>query len=142
MSPGEIDADIVRRHLIALRQALEVLGRHSGVPVERLEADQEERWAVERGLQLCSQNVLDVATHIAAGLGRDIPDYASAIRELGSLGVLPLEFASELSSVAGFRNVLVHGYLEVDLPILCQLLSERLADFEAFASHVERFLQA
>lgn len=141
MSPGEIDAEVVRRHLIALRRALEVLRRHSGISIERLETDQEERWMVERGLQLSAQNVLDIATHIAAGLGRDVPDYASAIRELGSLGVLPVEFASELCRVAGFRNVLVHGYLEVDLSILGQLLSERLDDFDAFATYVEHYLQ-
>lgn len=141
MSPGEIDVDVVRRHLIALRAALQVPSRHTGAPSVRFETDHEERWAVERGLQLCSQNALDIATHIAAGLGRDVPDYASAIDELGRLGILPREFASEFRSVAGFRNVLVHGYLEVDLSTLHQLLNERLHDFEVFARHVERYLR-
>jgi len=141
MSPGEVDADVVRRHLVALRGAVRVLKRHTGSTLEMLETDPEERWTVERGLQLCAQNVLDIATHVAASEGRDVPDYASAISELGRLGVLPLGFAREFSSVAGFRNVLVHGYLEVDLGRLHQVLNERLDDFERFASAVEEFLR-
>jgi len=140
MGPGEIDVQIIRRHLAALREALEVLATHSGTSLEALDTDTEARWIVERGLQLCAQNALDIATHIAAGRGRDVPDYASAIDELGRLGVLSREFVSEFRSVAGFRNVLVHGYLEVDLDVLCTLLNERLGDFEAFAAQVEAYL--
>lgn len=95
---------------------------------------------MERGLQLCSQNALDVATHIAASRGRDVPDYASAIDELGRPGVLNREFTSEFRNVAGFRHVLVHGYLDVDLDVLSSLVNERLGAFETFATQVEAFL--
>lgn len=141
MSPGEVDVDVLRRHLVALRDAVEVLKRHTGQRLDILETDSEERWAVERGLQLCAQNALDIATHIAAGEGRDVPDYATAIVELGRLEVLPIGFAREFSSVAGFRNVLVHGYLEVDLALLHRLLNDRLADFETFAGAIEQYLR-
>jgi uncharacterized protein YutE (UPF0331/DUF86 family) len=142
MSPGEIDVEVVRRHLAALRESLRVLSNRSEVSVEELDADTEGRWMVERGLQLCAQNALDIATHIAAGRGRDVPDYASAIDELGRLGVLSGDFAREFRSVAGFRNVLVHGYLEVDLDVLATLLHERLGDFESFAVDVEAYLRS
>ncbi|MFV2072516.1 MAG: DUF86 domain-containing protein [Thermoanaerobaculales bacterium] len=142
MSPGEIDVQIIRRHLAALREALQVLLTRSGLSLEDLDIHTEERWIVERGLQLCAQNALDVATHIAASRGRDVPDYASAIDELGRLGVLPHEFAREFRSVAGFRNVLVHGYLDVDLNVLHALLTDRLGDFESFSVHIATFLKS
>ena len=41
-------------------------------------------------------------------------DYYEAIVRLGELGVLPPEFAAHLAPLAGFRNILVHEYLEVD----------------------------
>jgi uncharacterized protein YutE (UPF0331/DUF86 family) len=105
-----------------------------------LESDREERWVVERGLQLCVQNVLDVATHLVASAGRDVPDYASAIDQLAELDILTREFASEFRAVAGFRNVIVHGYLDVDLEIVHRLLNERLDDFAQFAVSVDRYL--
>lgn len=140
MSPGEIDKALVRRHLLALDRALEALRSHRGRSLEELQEDLDELWAVEHGLQVCAQNVIDVATHIAVGAGRDVPDYRSAIDRLGELGVLTRDFAARLSPVAGFRNVLVHGYLEVDVRVVHHLLNQRLEDFAEFARGVERYL--
>ena len=142
MSPGELDASVVRRHLLALDQALQTLKKHQGGAVDALRSDREERWVVERGLQLCTQNVLDIATHLAASAGRDVPDYATAIDQLADLGVLPGEFAARIRPVAGFRNVIVHGYLDVDLEIVHRLLNDRLGDFAEFARLVNRYLES
>lgn len=139
MSPGTIDVEVVRRHLIALGRTVASLRRHAGRPVQALR-DDDARWAVERGLQLAAQNALDVATHVAAGMGLDVPDYASAIDALADAGVLPRAFAASFRGVAGFRNVVVHGYLDVDVDLLHRLLNHNLEDFEAFSRHVESFL--
>ena len=141
MSPGEIDDRVIHRHLLALNHAVLALERHAGQPVALLVESSDERWTVERGLQICIQNVLDVATHIAAGLGRDVPDYASAIDVLAEVGALPKTFVSGFRDVAGFRNILVHGYLEVDLEVLHRVLNTRLQEFTEFAGHVENFLK-
>ena len=140
MSPGALDEAVVRRHLAALRAAVDELRRHQGRTPEELERDVAELWAVERGLQVCAQNALDVATHVAASQGKDIPDYASAIDALVPPGVLPREFASRFRAVAGFRNVLVHGYLAVDVHQVHTVLQERLDDFVELADHVERWM--
>lgn len=142
MSPGEIDHRVIRRHLLALNHAVLALERHSGQAVDLLLENSDERWTIERGLQLCVQNVLDVATHIAAAVGRDVPDYASAIDVLAEVGVLPKSFVGGFRDVAGFRNVLVHGYLEVDVEILHRVLNSRLREFIDFAGHVENFLKS
>jgi uncharacterized protein YutE (UPF0331/DUF86 family) len=61
MSPGQPDSAIVRRHLLALDAALQRLRRHAGRPLAALVADVDSLWAIERGLQLCAQNALDIA---------------------------------------------------------------------------------
>ena len=93
MTPGQPDVLVIRRHLLALDGAVRQLRHHAGRPLSALRADPDAQWAVERGLQLYAQNALDIATHLAASAGRDAPDYASAIDVLGTLGVLPTEFA-------------------------------------------------
>jgi uncharacterized protein YutE (UPF0331/DUF86 family) len=140
MSPGQVDRELVRRHLLALDESLQVLRRHRQVTVEELRQDRERLWIAEHGLQLCAQNVLDVATHLAASAGRETADYGAAIDRLGELGVLPAAFTRELRGLAGFRNVLVHGYLEVDLHQLVRLLGARLEDFVTFARYVDAYL--
>jgi len=140
MSPGLLDPDVIRRHLLALDTAVRQLRRHQGRPREALD-DADEAWAVERGLQLCAQNALDIATHIVASRGRDAPDYASAIDQLADVGVLPAAFASRFRGVAGFRNVLVDGYLAVDLDRVHRSLNESLDDFAEFAKYIEQTMQ-
>jgi len=133
---------VIERHVSALDGAVGQLRRHTGRSLEALRASPDEVWAVERGLQLCAQNVLEVATHLAASAGKDAPDYAAAIDRLAGLGVLSAEFAARLRGIAGFRNVLVHGYLEVDLARVHEVLNERLADFGEFAARVRDYLRA
>jgi uncharacterized protein YutE (UPF0331/DUF86 family) len=60
---------------------------------------------------------------------------------LGQLGVLPSDFAHRFRAIAGFRNVLVHGYLMVELPRVHALLNSGLDDFVEFARHVQRFIE-
>ena len=141
MTRGEPDADVIQRHVGALRQALVNLRRHAGLTVEELRTDSDLRWIVERGLQLTVQNVLDIATHFAASSGLDAPDYATAIDRLAELSVVSSELAARLRPMAGFRNVLVHGYLDVDLGILQRVLNEHIADLESFADSVEAYIE-
>jgi uncharacterized protein YutE (UPF0331/DUF86 family) len=142
MSPGSPDTATLRRHLLALDEALAQLAKHTGRPVEVLAQDLDERWAVERGLQLCVQGALDIATHLAASSGRDVPDYTTAIEELGRLGVVPQDLAHRLRPLAGFRNVLVHGYLRLDLRRVHEVLNVHLDDIRELARHVNARLVA
>ncbi len=141
VSPGRPDPQVLRRHLLALSRAVANLERHRGTTAEQLAADPDLAWAIERGLQLCAQNAIDLATHLAVSSGRDVPDYAAAIDALAELGIVPAEFASTFRGIAGFRNVLVHGYLDVDLTVVSRLLDTGLGDFTEFARLIERFLE-
>jgi uncharacterized protein YutE (UPF0331/DUF86 family) len=140
MTRGEGDPGVIARHLALLDAAVTQLRTRENVTVESLEHDVELSWSVQHGLQLCAQNVLDVATHLAAAEGRDASDYASAIDQLAELGILGPDFARSLRALAGFRNVLVHGYLGVDLAVVQRVLSQHLDDFVTFAAAVRGWL--
>ncbi len=140
MNAGRFDSSVIRRHLLALDRAVVRLRTHAGKQRCQVERDEDDLWAVERGLHLCAQNVLDIATHIAASSGVDVPDYTSALDQLARLAILPEPFAKRFRGVAGFRNVLVHGYLDVDVELIHKILNERLSDFDEFARFVETWL--
>jgi uncharacterized protein YutE (UPF0331/DUF86 family) len=130
----------VRRHLLALDEILAQLSRHAGRDASVLDRDLDERWAVECGLQLCTQCVLDIATHLCASAGRDAPDFASAIDELGRLGILLVELANRLRPLAGFRNALVNGYLGIDRTRFHGVLNQHLDEVREFARWVDAHL--
>ena len=140
MTPGRVDRRVVDRHLAALRQALAGLRRHASVSPQSLRTDSDRRWVVERGLQLCAQNALDIASHLGSAAGLDPATYSSSIDCLVEAHVLPPEFAARFRGIAGFRNVLVHGYLDVDLDRVAAMVTDHLDDFEQFARYVERCL--
>ena len=92
MTPGRPDARVVERHLIALHRTLAFLRRHADISNESLSADTDRRLAIERGLQLCAQNALDIAGHISSALGFDHDSYGSSIDALVEAEVLTRRF--------------------------------------------------
>jgi uncharacterized protein YutE (UPF0331/DUF86 family) len=62
------------------------------------------------------------------------------VNRLGALGILRDAFVRRFRGIAGFRNVVVHGYPGVDPERVHDLLDSGLADFVAFAQHVESYL--
>jgi uncharacterized protein YutE (UPF0331/DUF86 family) len=73
---------------------------------------------------------VDVAQHVCVSEGWGPPrDNGDAIRLLGTHGVLPADLADSLRRAVGFRNVLVHDYVEVDDGIVLERLAN-LADLD------------
>lgn len=107
-----------------------------------LRADLDRQWAVLHGLQIASQALLDLASHLAAAAGRDVPDYASAIQAMGDLGIFSPEVCRRCRPIAGFRNVLVHEYLDVDLEVVASVLANGLVDMRAAAAAIRAHLAA
>lgn len=66
---------------------------------------------------------------------------ADAIRELAQRGVLSADLGAALASAAGFRNVLVHQYVDVDDARVVDQLGH-LGDLDAFVVSLLRWLEA
>ena len=136
-----MDRVLIRRRLADLQRNLQTLQQWKSVPYENWVASTEKVWAVEHGLQTSSQIVLAIGNHLLADLGENnVEDYSSVIVRLGTTGILPIEFADKIRPMAGFRNLLVHEYAEVDLKEVHRTLRDRLGDFENFGKHIEAYL--
>lgn len=59
---------------------------------------------------------------------------------LATGGWISRELAVKLGDMAGFRNVLVHGYQDVNLDVVVDVVRNRLADLVAFVTAVRRRL--
>lgn len=99
------------------------------------------RGYVERTLQVCVQICLDISTHLIAAYGfrrpRDNRDVFSVLHEEA---IISAEQRTRLSNMAGFRNIIVHDYTEVDDALVFNILQDHLVDFEQFASAVSNFI--
>lgn len=59
--------------------------------------------------------MIDIAGELAARRGDRFEDYRDAIRSLAGDTHFPPELVSELEPLPGFRNVVVHQYVSLDL---------------------------
>lgn len=77
-------------------------------------------------LLLQAQALIDLFQRTAALLGDPPRSYAEAGYVLARRGVITEEEAKLYRSVVGFRNVLVHGYLSVEIGVVEAILRQRL----------------
>ena len=136
-----VEKNLVQTKLKELRDYVRQLDRYKGITIEELEESLEKTWSIERGLQLSIQLVLDVGGHILSEEGVTVESYSEIIEELGRQDILPRKFAKNIKGMAGFRNILVHDYLEVDLKLLVKLVNNNLSDFRKFAQYILKYVK-
>lgn len=97
---------------------------------------------VERNLEVIAQSVIDIANRIISIEELEKPlDYYDAIMRLGEADILPLKFAKKLAPIAGFRNILVHGYLDINWDDVYNNLHQ-LSDITEFTSLIKTWMKA
>jgi uncharacterized protein YutE (UPF0331/DUF86 family) len=116
----------LRRHLDHLRERRPaVTGRHA------LERDLSLRNDVLFSLLTVCQLVIDVAGELSARRGDRFEDYTQAVRNLSRDHRFSPDLVRELERLPGFRNVLIHEYVALDLDRVIQAL-DHLEPVEQF----------
>jgi uncharacterized protein YutE (UPF0331/DUF86 family) len=131
------DAELVAKKLSLIEtcvKELQTLAKPSAIATDV----REERF-VEHTLQIAIQAALDVASHIVSDERLGEPQ---TNRELFHLlargGALPIDLADRLERMAGFRNIIVHGYQTVDLDIVRDVVENHLGDLVDFVAVIRR----
>ncbi len=104
---------------------------------ERLDEDVRERRFVEHTLQLAIQACLDAASHLVSAERLGEPKTNRAMFTLlAQAGWIDTHQAETMFKIVGLRNILVHGYANVDLGVVRDVVEHRLDDLLAFVSAV------
>jgi uncharacterized protein YutE (UPF0331/DUF86 family) len=136
-----VKGEIIRRRLNRLDEYLAVLRRIRRYPQAQFISDPLLFGSAERFLQLSVEALCDMGSHLIVDrtLG-SIETYADIPRVLNQHQIVRDEQAEKWILMIGFRNILVHDYLEVDRGIVYEVLQNQLDDIEAIASVFARFL--
>jgi uncharacterized protein YutE (UPF0331/DUF86 family) len=133
--------EAIRERLLKLEEVISRIEELCPPDPKALREDFQYAWAAERGLQLAAEVVLDVGNHIlSAHFGTSAHDYEDIITQLGARGVIDDSLRSRFKGLGGFRNILVHGYLRVDLNRVAEVLERAPSDFSDFARAVREWL--
>jgi uncharacterized protein YutE (UPF0331/DUF86 family) len=102
-------ASSVRRHIERVRERL------PADPVD-LRPMSDATDTVVLHLWQAVQIVIDLATSVCVSRGLGVPPtYGDAFRLLAADGLITPDLAGRLAKAAGFRNLVVHAYAELDL---------------------------
>ena len=133
--------DEILAKLEMLKGYVEVLRGYRGHTLEGVKANPTLRGAIERYLQVALECTFDVGEMIISlGGFRKPGTYREVIEVLGEKGVLSGEFVKRFAPAAGFRNILVHMYAEVNVEKVHKFLQENLEDFDDFAKQIAKYL--
>jgi uncharacterized protein YutE (UPF0331/DUF86 family) len=137
------DRQTLARKLEYLRKQLDLLEGYRTLPQQDLLVAVEKRLAVERLLELSIQSVIDVSRLLVTLEDWRRPrDERDALLLLTERAVLEPELADRLLKAKGFRNVLVHEYVELDPDLLHAHLRDDVGDLWGFARSIAGWLQA
>ncbi len=136
-----VNVDLLARRARDIRSAVAALSRLSELSKEQFLGDQTVVDAAKYRLVVAAEAAISICTHLAARLARNSPNsYAQCFEVLEVEGILSTELTQRMGDLARFRNLLVHGYAEIDDGRVWDILQSDLGDLDAYLSEIGRAL--
>ncbi|WP_448590472.1 type VII toxin-antitoxin system HepT family RNase toxin [Thermoflexus hugenholtzii] len=133
--------EVLQRRLRKLDEYLEILRRLRRYHFEEFIQDPERYGSAERFLQLAIEALLDMGNYVIADLGLgEVRWYSDIPAILAERAGLEPELKEKWIRMIGFRNILVHEYMEVDRRIVYEILQTGLEDLERLRRFFAAFL--
>ena len=136
-----IRVEVIRRRLKQLDEYLRILRQLQKYSLAEFTGDPEHYGSAERFLQLAIESLADIGSHVIVDLKlgtveryRDIPLILAEHQYISH------ELRERWIGMLGFRNILVHDYLDIDRQIVYQVLQDELTDMEELRRVFAQFL--
>ena len=132
----------VLSHLRELDEAIKDWERYQRFSLEDLKTDRDTRNMVLHAMLVSIQAAIDISSHLISKNQLKRPaTYSEVFYLLGQAGMIPEELAIELSDLAGFRNVLVHIYWDINLDEIYSILQNDLKTLRSFRDEIKEVLR-
>jgi len=135
----EIDQDVIESKLDIIDRNLEFLDEFGYTDSKEFLGSYRNVQAAKYSLLEITESCIDIASHIIAvkGMGR-VEEYRGMFHLLGEKGVIAKDLAERLGDMAGFRNLLMHRYGDVDNAVVLEMIQSKLSDVVEFERAVVR----
>ncbi|MBI5701639.1 DUF86 domain-containing protein [Candidatus Saganbacteria bacterium] len=97
---------------------------------------------IERYLHLSIECCFSLGEQVISNYGLRLPsDYNDIINILCENKVISKKLAKDLEGIAGFRNILVHGYAKIDRELVYKHLKNDLSKLNSFAKSLAAYVK-
>ncbi len=136
-----VRTEVIRKRLQKLDEYLEILRGLRSYSLEEFLGDPEHYGSVERFLHLAIETTTDIGSHIIADLGLgEVNWYSDIAAILAEKNFISVELREKWIRMVGFRNILIHDYLEIDRNIVYDVLQNHLQDLDELKEVFAAFL--
>jgi len=115
--------------------------RYQRYSLEDLKKDRDKRNMILHAMLVSIQSAIDISSYLISQNDLKRPEtYRETFDLLGQSGTISEELAAELSDLAGFRNVLVHVYWDLNLDEIYSILQNDLKTLRSFRDEIKELL--
>jgi len=128
--------DVILNKKVSIERCLQQIDRYYHMETVLSFADDRLRQdAVAMNLQRIAELTIDIANHLIKVRKLGLPrDSRESFYLLEQAGLIDTEMMRKLQGMVGFRNILVHEYLKVDMAIMVKVIEHHSRDLLLFAT--------
>ncbi|MCC7203367.1 MAG: DUF86 domain-containing protein [Nitrospirae bacterium] len=127
----------IEDRLLKMDETLKVLEEYKGISWNKYKADIKTQWIVERGFIITAEMVFDIGAHILSSMYSEYCDeYEDITRGLANKKVISRKLSKGLEGFGGFRNVLIHEYVNLDSKKVYEALTGKLDILKKFNKEI------
>ena len=129
--------DVVLNKAATIERCLQRVLAEYADDTQNLVANQTKQDAIVLNLQRACETTIDLAMYVISQRKLGVPqDSRDAFTLLQAAGILPVDLATRLQRMVGFRNVAVHEYTRLSLDVIQSIITKHLNDFRTFSSTI------
>ena len=134
--------NVIRRKLISLVEYSKELSPFKDYSFDQYVGNYFIKRTGERLIQLIVENMVDINSVVISQKNLPPPkDYYSSFEILGTIDVIPTDFALALAPCTGMRNRLVHEYDRIDDLLVFNGISKLIEMVNVYIKHINHFLK-
>ena len=136
-----VRAEIIRKRMNRLDEYLTILKKLKQYSFKEFTENPERYGSAERFLHLAIETVIDMGNHVIADSELGVVNWYSDIPKiLAEKEFISSELEEKWISMIGFRNTLVHEYIDIDRKIVFDVLQNNIKDLEDLKRAFAQFL--
>ncbi len=138
-----IDKEKIAKRISDVQSAFNSLDKYAGINEAEFLNDDEKVAAAKYFLISMIEGCISLCTHISAKELHKVPDtYTTCFKILADNNIISDDLATSLARMAGFRNLLIHRYWEIDDKKVCQYIKSERKNVQGYLKVIsERFLE-
>jgi uncharacterized protein YutE (UPF0331/DUF86 family) len=141
----DLDREGIGKKLIGMNRRLARLSTHQSLTFEDYLQDEDRQASIERYLEIVIQAAIDINKMLIKSVGNiDLEGLTNTevFRLAGELNFISSELATQLALSAGFRNILAHGYDDIDPEIAYRALQLSVVQYPQYIQQIQIYINS